>query len=103
LRLVNKKDAGLEPFDALWHLLNFFTPAIGIGFVASTLAKLIWRSELQRIGWCRLCGVTIGFAAAVLVAGLVLLGHDGRMATYAAMVAAVALSLWWFGFRPFRS
>jgi hypothetical protein len=39
----------------------------------------------------------------VLIGGLVLLGHDGRMATYAAMVVVIAFSLWWIGFRPFRS
>lgn len=84
-------------------MLNFFAPALGTGVFASALAKLIWRSELKRVGWVRLCGITIGCAAGVLVAGLVLFGHDGRVATYAAMVVASALSLWWIGFRPFRS
>ena len=30
--------------------------------------------------------------------GLVLGGRDGRMATYGAMVAVAALTLWWRGF-----
>jgi hypothetical protein len=82
--------------------LNFFAPALGLGCIASALAKLFWRSELKRVAWWRLAAVASGCAAAALVGGLVVLGHDGRLATYAAMVLATALSLWWFGFRPFR-
>ena len=36
------------------------------------------------------------------VAGLVLFGRDGKMATYAGMVCACALTLWWRGFGPGR-
>ena len=89
----------LDPLDALWHLLNLFAPALGIGFLASALAKLLWRGELRRVAWLRLGGLVSGVAAVVLVGGLVLLGHDGQIATYGVMVAATALSLWWFGFR----
>jgi hypothetical protein len=32
-------------------------------------------------------------------AGLIVFGQDGRMATYAAMVVACAVGLWWAGFR----
>jgi hypothetical protein len=41
-------------------------------------------------------------AAAVLIGGLVLLDHDGRIATYAAMVGVIAVSLWWVGFRRLK-
>jgi hypothetical protein len=34
----------------------------------------------------------------VTLAGLVLLGQDGRMATYAALVLGCAASLGWVGF-----
>jgi hypothetical protein len=96
------KDAGVEPLDAFWHLLNFFAPAAGLGFFASGIAKLLWRAELKRATWLRLWLAASVASAAVLVAGLVATGHDGRMVTYAAMTAATALSVWWFGFRPFR-
>ena len=33
------------------------------------------------------------------IAGLVVFEHDGKMATYAAMVVACAAALWWAGFR----
>ena len=49
--------------------------------------------------WWRLGAIGSGFAALALVGGLVTFAHDGRIVTYAAMVLATALSLWWFGLR----
>ena len=77
-------------------------PALASGVLAGSLAKLFWRSELRSVGWIRLCLVTASAAAAVLVGGLIVLGHDGRVATYAAMVGAMGFTLWWVGFRPLR-
>jgi hypothetical protein len=90
----------LGPIDALWHLLNFFAPAIGVGLLAPMFAKLLWRRDLKVVTWRRLSVWTTGCCAAVLIAGLVLFGHDGKIATYAAMVATCALTMWWIGFRP---
>ena len=92
----------MGPLDAFWHLANLFLPAVGLGAIAAALAKLLWRRELAAVAWRRLA-VSAGLAgAAVTLAGLVLFGHDGRMATYAAMAAACALTLWWRGFGPGR-
>ena len=93
------KETALEPLDALWHLLNLFAPALGTGFIATALAKLLWRAELKRVGWLRLGALTSACAIVVLLAGLLVLGHDGRIATYAVMVLAIAFGLWWFGLR----
>ena len=92
----------MSPFDALWHLLNFFAPAIGVGMLASLLAKLLWRRDLAAVSWLRLAFWSAGTCAAVLVGGLLLFGRDGKMGTYAAMVLACAMSLWWAGFAPRR-
>ena len=92
----------MGPLDALWHLLNFFAPAVGVGLIASGFAKLLWRRELAGVRWPRLAAWAIGSCAAVLMAGLVVFGHDGKMSTYAAMVGACALSLWLVGFGPLR-
>lgn len=94
------KDTCLGPIDASWHLLNFFAPAVGVGLVAPLLAKLLWRRELARVGWARLSAWSVAGCAIVLVAGLVVFGHDGKFATYAAMVTVCALTLWWVGFGP---
>jgi hypothetical protein len=93
-----QKDAHLGPIDAFWHLLNFFAPAIGLSLVAPALAKLLWRHALMTVAWWRLVVRVFVACAVVAIAGLVVFGHDGKMATYAAMVAVCALTLWWFGF-----
>ncbi|CAM5792590.1 hypothetical protein [Rhizobacter fulvus] len=92
----------MGPIDAVWHLLNFFAPAVGVGLTAAGLAKLLWRRELKAASWQRLALWASGGCALVLVAGLVVFGHDGKMATYAAMVAACGLMLWLVGFGPLR-
>ena len=92
----------MGPLDAIWHLLNFFAPAVGVGLLAPSFAKLLWRRELKGVGWVRLSALAVACCAAVLVAGLVAFGHDGKMATYAAMVGVCALTLWVVGFGPMR-
>ncbi|HSI48308.1 MAG TPA: hypothetical protein VLA61_08575 [Ideonella sp.] len=91
----------MGPMDAIWHLLNFFGPALGVGLIATGLAKLLWHRPLKRVPFARLALWTMGAGALVLLFGLVLFGRDGRMATYAMLVVATALALWWRGWvRP---
>ena len=90
------------PLDALWHLLNFFAPAVGVGALAAALTKLVWFRDLRTVAWTRLAGWAIAAGAAALVTGLLLTGRDGSMVTYGGMVAVIALSLGWVAFRPRR-
>ena len=92
----------MGPLDALWHLTNLFVPALGLAVLAAAFAKLLWRRELVAVSWARLAGPACAAAALVTLAGLVLFGRDGKMATYGAMVAACAVTLWWRGFGPGR-
>lgn len=92
----------MDALDAFWHLLNFLAPAVGVGLIASALAKLLWRRDLKSTRWIRLALWSTASCAAILIAGLVVFGHDGKMATYAAMVAACGLTLWVVGFGPPR-
>ena len=92
----------MGPLDAFWHLLNFFAPPVGVGLIASAFAKLLWRRELKTVGWMRLATWATANCALVLVAGLIVFGHDGKMATYVAMVCACGLTLWAVGFGPLR-
>jgi hypothetical protein len=89
----------LNPVDAFWHFANFFAPAVVTGVIAAGAPTLLGRRELAGVGWGRLGGWASAAMAAVLVGGLVIFEHDGKMATYAAMVVACALALWWVGFR----
>ena len=88
----------MGPLDALWHLLNFFAPAVGVALATAVLAKLVWRRDLAGVSLWRLWAWGSGAGAMALIAGLVVGGRDGRMATYGALVVATALALWWAGF-----
>ena len=88
----------MGPLDAVWHLLNFFAPAVGVGCITPLLAKLLWRRSLRGslprlVAWTSLGG---GLG---LIAALVLFGRDGRMAGYGLLVLGAALALWWAGLR----
>ena len=92
----------MGPLDALMHLGNLFLPGVALGVLAAALAKLLWRRELAPVGFRHLALPAALTGAAVTLAGLVVFGRDGRMATYAGMVLACALTLWWRGFGPGR-
>ncbi|MCY7315308.1 MAG: hypothetical protein LH480_06685 [Rubrivivax sp.] len=92
----------MGPLDALWHVANLFTPALLLGGLAAALAKLLWHRELAAVAFSRLAGPACAACAAAVLLGLVLLGRDGKMATYVGMVAACAITLWWQGFGPGR-
>ncbi len=88
----------MEAQQLFWHLIGFALPALALGALAAALAKGVWRRELAAVSWTRLARDASLASLAALVGGLVLFGHDGAMATYGAMVAACALTLWWRGF-----
>lgn len=93
----------MGPLDALNHLVNLLLPAIVLGLLSASISKLIWRSALRPVAWTLLAGWACGAAVLALLAGLLLTGRDGRMGTYAGMVLACALALWWAGFRRARA
>ncbi len=92
----------MNPIDALWHVLNLFAPAVGVGLISTVLAKLVWYRSLKGVAWIGLCLWSCGAASVALLAGLVVFDADGRMLTYAAMVVATALGLLWAGWGPGR-
>jgi len=92
----------MGPLDGIWHLGNFFLPPLALGALAAAMAKLLWRRELAAVAWKRLAWPAALAGAVVVLAGLVVFGRDGKMATYAGMVCACALTLWWRGFGPGR-
>jgi hypothetical protein len=92
----------MGPIDAFWHIANLFLPALMLGPLSAGLAKLLWRKELAAVPWKKLAVPACAACAAVILAGLVITGRDGRMATYGVMVLACAVTLWWQGFGPGR-
>ncbi len=79
---------------ALNHLLNFVAPALALA-VLLVLASHMFMGKMAK-KQDRIASIAINFVVgcAVLGAGLVLLGRDGRMATYAALVLACASCQW---------
>jgi hypothetical protein len=84
----------LDPLELFWHIANFVLPAVGVGALSAALCKLFWRRPLARVAWFTLAWQASAAGLAVLVAGLVITGHDGRMITWAALVIACALVPW---------
>jgi hypothetical protein len=89
----------MTPLQQIWHLANFLAPAFFTAAIAAAMAKLLWRRELAGVGWFAMTvwGVLAGEVA--MVAGWMLVGRDGAIVSYAAMVAAIALAQWIAGFR----
>ena len=87
-------NGSMEALGLFWHLVDFMLPAAGAGALSAALCKGLWRRALARVPWFTLAWQSAAAGLAVLVAGLVLTGHDGRMGTYAALVVACALVPW---------
>lgn len=92
----------MQATDAFWHLANFFAPALMLGAMASTTARLLWRREFAAGRGLRLWAGSSCAAALASVTGLLVFGHDGKMLTYAAMVLAFATVLGWARIRDDR-
>jgi hypothetical protein len=92
----------MTALGAFLHVLELLAPALCVAAISAGLAKLLWRSQLRTVRWRRLAAFAAAASGAVLVAGLVAFGQDGRMATYGAMLLANATALWWVGFGPSR-
>ncbi|MDR0274927.1 MAG: hypothetical protein LBI48_06250 [Burkholderiaceae bacterium] len=77
----------------LWHLPGFAAPALAVGFGLACAGA--WSSrKSQPFIRALLEHTAINFSAGLsaLALGLILTGHDGRIITYLAMVAATALA-----------
>lgn len=95
----------MTAFLLLDHFLNFLAPAAGTALLLMLFSRFFGRFLVSK----KPLTLTIFAQAAiifivnvmVLAAGLVLLGNDGKMATYAVMVLASAVCQWvfWRGWR----
>ena len=80
------------------HLLNLLAPAALIALLLVVLARLFSgffgsNKPFAQV-WYAQAAINFIVGAGALVAGLVLLGHDGKMLTYVVLVATMALSQW---------
>jgi hypothetical protein len=87
----------LGPFDIADHLLSFAAPAFAVALLVTLAAPWFLPRRPRRLGWGARFAIAFAAGLAVLAAGLWFFGHDGKMATYAALVLAVATTEWLAG------
>jgi hypothetical protein len=81
-------------FGLINHLLNFAWPALALAVALPLLVRWtpLGRGATSRVTLQMLVVAMVNLA--VLLAGLLWFGRDGKMATYLVMAAASASSLW---------
>ena len=84
----------MDPISALIHLLNFAAPALALATGVTLGAHIFRKKGPPALALPAQFTINLIVAAAALVLGLLLLGRDGKMATYAAMAVACATSQW---------
>jgi hypothetical protein len=84
----------LGPLDLARHLLSFAAPAAAVALLVTLAARVILpRANAPRSWWLPFV-INLAVGLVVLAAGLWWYGRDGKIMTYAAMVAAVATIQW---------
>ena len=85
----------MGPIDLLFHLLNFVAPAAGVSVLLSLTSGFWGGRAAARLGFWQRCLINFIVGSLVLAVALVLLGRDGKMMAYLALVLAIASSEWW--------
>jgi hypothetical protein len=88
-------------FDLIDHLLNFVAPAIFVAGVLALLGRFYMKKVPSALVFKAQFAINMGAGVLALVAGLWFFGRDGKMASYIAMVVAIALAQW-LGARQWR-
>jgi hypothetical protein len=92
----------LGPLSFADHLLSFAAPAFAVALLVTFAARFVLPRSGAPRSWVVAFFVNFLAGVAVLGAGLWYFGRDGKMATYAALVLAVASCQWLMG-RAWRS
>ena len=83
----------MGPSQSVFHLAGFVAPAFFVALVVTFGARWL-RLAPQPLRWWVQAAINFTAGVAVLAAGLRYFGVDGKMATYAGLVAAVATAQW---------
>jgi len=79
---------------ALAHLLNFVAPALVLALGLAVVGRFMVLNTAHITGWWAQVAINFAVGCGVLLAGLVLFDHDGKLATYAALVLLCACCQW---------
>ncbi len=78
----------------LLHGLNFLAPAFFVALLLPAANRHVLRNPNPRLLWWVQAAIQFAVGVAVLLAGLVIFGVDGKMLTYLALVLACATGQW---------
>ena len=84
----------MPPLTLIDHLLNFVAPAFFVALTLAILTRWMFRRSAGAPGFWAQIAVNFIAGAAVLAAGLMYFGRDGKMATYAALVVVCGTVQW---------
>jgi hypothetical protein len=84
----------MGPADLLLHAMGLLAPAAFLALLIPLLARLLLRRTDAALPLWAQCVLLLAVGAAVLAGGLWWFGHDGKMATYGALVIACATAQW---------
>ncbi len=84
----------MDPLGTFIHLLSFLAPALAVALLVALAGRLILPRQSQGLYWWGQAAINSVVGGLVLAAGLWYFGVDGKMATYAALVVAVASCQW---------
>ena len=87
----------MDWLDLLWHVAGFVAPALVLAPAMVLTGRFFGKKNAPALAWPAQAAINLIVCLGVLAAGLVLSGHDGRMATYAALVLASASTQWALG------
>ena len=84
----------MGPIATLIHLLNFVAPALALALGVTLGARFFMKKRPPALALSAQFTINLIVSAMARVLGLLLLGRDGKMASYAAMALACASSQW---------
>lgn len=87
--------------DLIIHLANFVAPALVVAILLALAGPFITKKSPVALGFIAQAAINIVVGCLVLLLGLWFLGADGKMATYAVLLVAVATGQW-LGARGWR-
>jgi hypothetical protein len=87
----------VNALDLSQHVLSFAAPALAVALLVALGGRWLLPRGTPRPAWWALFAINFLAGLAALGAGLWYFGRDGKMASYAAMVLAVATAQWLSG------
>ena len=84
----------MGPLDLIIHALGFCAPALAVAALVALCARVVLPRQAGGGAWWGDAAINFVVGVLILAGGLWYFGVDGKMSSYAALVAAVASVQW---------